>query len=135
MKIKLYKTLRNERRLVDFGVMTKINEYEAMGYEAVICEEDDNQALYHVKKAEFDALWYTMPAEEKRRLADIPMDWEMSIEEKVSIVKAEIACRKKRSITVVHKPARKKVSIFGTLYGIAKDFFESITPQPEVCYA
>jgi len=135
MKIKLYRTIRGERRLVDYGVVSKCDYYKKQGFEVEGARPEDRQALYHVVKAEFDKLWYTLPAEEKRRLADIPMDWEMSIEEKVDLLKAEIAYRKKRSITVVHKPVQKRVSIVATLFGIAKDFFESITPQPEVCYA
>ena len=135
MKLKLFRTIRGERRLVDFGVMSKVYEYELMGYETVICEEDDNQALYHVVKAEFDRLWYTLPAEEKRRLADIPMDWEMSIEAKLSLLKSEIITRKKRTIHVVHVPAPKKVSLFSTLFSVAKEFVNSITPKMEVCYA
>ena len=135
MKIKLYRTIRGERRLVDYGVVSKCDYYKKQGFEVEGARPEDRQALYHVVKREFDALWYTLPAEEKRRLADIPMDWEMTIEQKLAILKSEIATRCKRTITVVHVPARQKVSIFGTLYNMAKNFFESITPQPEVCYA
>lgn len=135
MKIKLYKTIRGERRLVDFGVVAKCQYYKAQGYEIEGAAHDDKQALYHVVKAEFDKLWYTLPAEEKRRLADIPMDWEMTIEQKLGILKSEIATRNKRSITVVHAPVRKRVSLFSTLFVIAKEAVNSLIPQPEVCYA
>jgi hypothetical protein len=135
MKIKLYRTIRGERRLVDYGVVSKCEYYKAQGYEVEGTRPEDNQALYHVVKAEFDKLWYQLPAEEKRRLADIPMDWEMTIEQKLGILKSEIATRKKRSITVVHVPAPKKVSVFSSLFNAAKEFVNSLIPQMEVCYA
>jgi hypothetical protein len=135
MKIKLYRTIRGERRLVDYGVVSKCEYYKAQGYEVEGTRPEDNQALYHVVKAEFDKLWYQLPAEEKRRLADIPMDWEMTIEQKLGILKSEIATRKKRSITVVHVPAPKKVSVFSTLFNVAKEFVNSLIPEMEVCYA
>lgn len=135
MKIKLYKTIRGERRLVDFGVVSKCQDYEAQGYEIVGARADDTQALYHVVKAEFDHLWYTLPAEEKRRLADIPMDWEMTIEQKLAILKSEIATRCKRTINVVHVPAPKKRSLFSNLFNVTKKFVNSLIPEMEVCYA
>lgn len=140
MKIKLYKTIRGERRLVDYGVVNKCEFYKDQGYEVEGADPGDTQALYHVVKAEFDKLWYTLPAEEKRRLADIPMDWEMTIEQKLGILKSEIATRKKRSITVVHTPVRKRVSLFSTLFAVAKEaakeVVNSLIPQPmEACYA
>lgn len=134
MKIKLYRTIRGERRLVDYGVVSKCQYYKAQGYEVEGARAEDTQALYHVVKAEFDKLWYMLPAEEKRRLADIPMDWEMTIEQKLGILKSEIATRKKRSITVVHVPARKRVSLFARLKETATNFINSLIPQMEVCY-
>ena len=135
MKIKLYKTIRGERRLVDFGVVSKCEYYKAQGYEVEGARPEDTQALYHVVKAEFDKLWYTLPAEEKRRLADVPMDWEMTIEQKLAILKSEIATRCKRTINVVHVPAPKKRSLFSNLFNVAKEFVNSLIPEMEVCYA
>jgi|GEM_PF-4167405 len=46
---------------------------------------------------EFDHLWGNLPAAEKKRLADLPTDDEMSSAEKVGLLKAEIASQAKKA--------------------------------------
>lgn len=128
MKLKLYRKVRNELRLVDFGVISQAPKYKAMGYVIELADTNDNQKLYCVVKAEFKALWYTLPDDEKHRLADIPNDWEMTIEQKLALVKAEVSTRKKRSITVVPRRVKRP-----SLFSVVKDFFQSLIPM-EVCY-
>lgn len=129
MKLKLYKDNGYGKLvLIDFGVVSQAAKYKSMGYIVELASSDDKQIPYRVVRAEFDKLWYTLPEREKARLRDIPKNYDMSIEEKLGMLKAEIATRRKRSITVVHK---RRVSFMSKV----KSFFNSLIPQMEVCYA
>lgn len=130
MKIKLYKTVGLEKRLVDFGVLAQTQKYKDAGYVVELADDNDVQRPYRVVAAEFKKLWYTLPAEEKRRLADLPTDTDMSIEGRLSSLKGEIATRKKRTITVVPRRVSRP-----SLMSRVKGFFNSLIPQMEVCYA
>lgn len=104
MKVKLYKTINGERRLVDFGTINHVETYYAMGYEVVPCP-NDNQRLWRVVKSEFDAIWNTLPAREQKRLADLNSTGygEETIEEKLTMLKAETVRLRK---PVVRRPRK-----------------------------
>jgi hypothetical protein len=46
------------------------------------------------KQAEFDRLWSGLRADQRKRLAEVPRDDEMSIDEKIGLVKAEMATKR-----------------------------------------
>lgn len=129
MKLKLYKMVGLEKRLIDFGVVAQAHTYKEMGYVIELANADDTQRPYRIVKEEFDKVWYTLPAAEKHRLSDLPNDTDMSIEGRLSSLKAEIATRCKRRITVVPRRIRRP-----SMMSMVKDFFQSLIPM-EVCYA
>jgi len=45
-KVKLYKYIDGNRRLVDYGVMSKVYEYELAGYETEIVVDDKREPIY-----------------------------------------------------------------------------------------
>ena len=122
MKIKLYKNVNGERRLVNFGVLSCAYIYVRQGYEVEWVGEGDTQKLWSVVKAEFDGLWSTLSHSEQVRLADIPMDDEMTIEQKLAFVKAEIASRPRR-VAPVYKA--RKASMWERITGFVNNCVSS----------
>ena len=108
--IKLYK----DGKLVDFGVKSKIREYELLGYQVEFdCTPQPTFGHYQRK---FDALWETLSAAEKKRLDFTVDDDELSIEEKIAYIEVAIASR---------RPKPKKVGFFGKV----RNFFKSLIPE------
>jgi len=131
MYLGLYKLVGNEERLVDYGLFSKIEDYEGQGY-IVRRKEGQRPALYKNMKARFDALWNTLSPYQQNRLRDIPIDDESNIYEKFGLLQAEVAVISRRTITVVARTRPRKLDIWGTIKRELRNLF---TIQQEVCYA
>lgn len=119
-------------KLMDYGVVNRWEEYEYAGYDVRIIK-GKRPALYRHAKAEFNALWKKLGIYQQKRLADIPVDDEMTIYEKLAMLKAELATieaqRRKRNFTYVRRI--KKESLWSRIKSEVTNLF---TLQ-EVCYA
>ena len=126
--LKLYKIVNGEIRLMDYGVESKREIYIKSGFMI-----DDNNIfgtghlpVYEHARKEFNLLWDTLGVAEKLRLADIPVEDEMSIYEKLDQLKAEIIVIKRREKTWYPK-AGLKSSIGRTVRGFLTKISQSIT--------
>ena len=128
----LYKTVGSEERLIDYGVISKLAVYRESGYDVKLIK-GIRPALYKHAKAEFVALWNTLGHYHQRRLADIPVDDENNIYEKLDLLKAEMVAitRRRNSMTLTRRP--KRVSIWSAIKREAQNLFT--LPNQEVCYA
>ena len=131
--LKLYKVVNGEHRLVDYGVASQIDNYRKQGYKMVWSRH--HSPVYKVLKEEFDSLWAYLPVSEKVRLHDVAVDQEMSIEERLMLLKAEIVRRPKRTIVVTHRiRAAKKVSLWATIKDKVQEFVDSTIFQPAFAF-
>ena len=131
MKIKLYKSIKGQDRLVDFGTINQIHIYRQLGYKIKCADNTDNQRLYKVVRSEFDALWATVPEAHKIRLRDLNSHSysEETIEEKLVMLKAEITRIKRIKRTATY--TRPKV----TWRDRVCSFINTLIPAMEVNYA
>ena len=132
--LKLYKVVNGERRLVDYGVASQIMNYHRQGY---VMEWSRYRApVYKVLKREFDELWDNMPVSEQVRLHDIAIDPEMSIEERLMLLKSEIVRYKKQ--VWVEEPVRVKAhhgrAVMKSIVNKVRTWVSDMMPEPQLAF-
>lgn len=125
--VKLYKTVNGERRLMDYGVRSRIMEYRRLGYDVELSKT--NEPVFAALEKEFNVLWNSLSEFEQRRFHDIKVDDEMSMAERVMLLKAEIL-RPRRTITVTHRIRRKP-----SFWDKVKSVIGSLNPIPAFAFA
>jgi hypothetical protein len=132
--LKLYKEVNGEMRLVDYGVASQIETYHKQGYHMVWSRH--MTPVYKVLKREFDELWYAMPTSEQVRLHDIAIDPEMSMEERLMLLKSEIVRYKKQ--VWVEEPVRVKAhhgrAVVKSVVNKLRSWVSNMIPEPQLAF-
>lgn len=127
--IQLLKKINGNLEVVDYGCERLIGAYIKRGY--TVRKVNGNPYINLNLRKEFEELWASLPASEQIRLHDIRIDDEMTTEERIVLLKAEIATRARKRASVV-KPVyvQKKITLseqiksdVSYLYNAVKSFF------------